>query len=48
MPPAWPDSAAFWQDERVIVAGGSGLLGSFIDDTDLLEPIARPPLLGAA
>ncbi len=32
MPPAWPDSAAFWQDKRVIVTGGSGFLGSFIVD----------------
>jgi hypothetical protein len=40
MPPVWPDSAAFWQDKRVIVtgpsamlrAGGSGFLGSFMDN----------------
>jgi GDP-L-fucose synthase len=32
MPPAWPDSAAFWHDKRVIVTGGSGFLGSFIVD----------------
>jgi GDP-L-fucose synthase len=32
MPPAWPDSAAFWRDKRVIVTGGSGFLGSFIVD----------------
>jgi hypothetical protein len=48
MPPVWPDSTAFWQDKRVIFTGGSGLLGSFIGDTDLLEPIARPASLGAA
>ena len=30
MPPAWPDSATFWRDKRVIVTGGSGFLGSFV------------------
>ena len=33
MPPAWPDRTAFWHDKRVIVTGGSGLLGSFTVDT---------------
>lgn len=32
MPPAWPDSSILWQDRRVIVTGGSGLLGSYIVD----------------
>lgn len=30
--PAWPDSAAFWRDKRVIVTGGSGFLGAFVVD----------------
>lgn len=28
--PAWPDSAVFWRDKRVIVTGGSGFLGSWV------------------
>ena len=35
--PAWPDSAAFWPDKRVIVTGSSSFLGCFIGDRDLLE-----------
>ncbi|MGQ9564847.1 MAG: hypothetical protein ACUVTH_15080 [Thermogutta sp.] len=31
-PPAWPDSATFWRDKRVIVTVGSGFLGSFVVD----------------
>jgi GDP-L-fucose synthase len=27
---AWPDSADFWQDKRVIVTGGAGFLGSYV------------------
>ncbi len=27
---AWPDSAAFWRDKRVIVTGGAGFLGSVV------------------
>jgi nucleoside-diphosphate-sugar epimerase len=27
---AWPDSATFWRDKRVVVTGGAGFLGSFI------------------
>ncbi len=26
----WPNSQTFWQDKRVIVAGGSGFLGSYV------------------
>jgi hypothetical protein len=43
MPPAWPDSAAFWHYKRVIVTGSSGFLGFFTSITDLAEPIACPP-----
>ncbi len=28
----WPDSADFWRDKWVIVAGGAGFLGSFVVD----------------
>jgi GDP-L-fucose synthase len=27
---AWPESATFWQDKRVIVTGGAGFLGSYV------------------
>ena len=39
MPPAWPDSATFWHDKRVIVTDGSGLIGG----GDRLKLIAYPP-----
>ena len=27
---AWPDSNLFWRNQRVVVTGGAGFLGSFV------------------
>ena len=26
----WPDSKLFWRNQRVVVTGGAGFLGSFV------------------
>ena len=30
MNPSWPNNTTFWRDQRVVVTGAAGFLGSFV------------------